>query len=43
MTTHSKREQSGLPLDIEQLIEQRVEALVAERLDTMVKERVAQA
>jgi peroxiredoxin family protein len=43
MTTHTKQEQSDLPVDIEQLIEQRVEAIVAERLETLVKERIAQA
>ncbi|GAC1448680.1 MAG: DsrE/DsrF/DrsH-like family protein [Ktedonobacteraceae bacterium] len=43
MSTHAKQEQSGLPENIEQLIEKRVEALVAARLDTLVKERVAQA
>lgn len=43
MTTHTQQEQSDLPVDIEQLIEQRVEALVAERLDTLMKERIAQA
>ncbi len=43
MTTQAKPEQSNLPDDIEQLIEQRVESLVAEHLDALVKERVAQA
>ena len=43
MTTHAKPEQSDLPDNIGQLIEQRVESLVAERLDALVKERVALA
>lgn len=43
MSTHAKQEQSGLPENIELLIDQRVEALVKERLETLVKERVAQA
>src|SRR5258708_13413057 len=43
MTTQAKSEQSDLPDNIEQLIEQHVELLVAERLDALVKERVAQA
>jgi peroxiredoxin family protein len=43
MSTHTKQEQSGLPENIELLIDQRVEALVKERLETLVKERVAQA
>jgi peroxiredoxin family protein len=43
MTTHAKPEQSNLPDNFEQLIEQCVESLVAGRLDALVKERVAQA
>jgi peroxiredoxin family protein len=43
MSTHAKQEQSGLPENIELLIDQRVEALVKERLETLVKEHVAQA
>lgn len=43
MSTHAKQEQSGLPENIELLIDQRVEELVKERLETLVKERVAQA
>jgi peroxiredoxin family protein len=43
MSTHAKQEQSGLPENIELLIDQHVEALVKERLETLVKERVAQA
>ena len=43
MSTHAKQEQSGLPENIELVIDQRVEALVKERLETLVKERVAQA
>ncbi len=43
MTTQTKPEQSDLPDNLEQLIEQRVETLVAERLDALVIERVAQA
>jgi peroxiredoxin family protein len=43
MITQLKPEQSDLPNNIEQLIEQRIELVVAERFDALVKERVAQA
>lgn len=43
MSTQAKQEQSGLPENIELLIDQYVEALVKERLEMLVKERVAQA
>ncbi len=43
MTTDITQEPSQLSPDMEQLIDQRVEALVAQRLDKLVKDRVAQA
>ena len=43
MTTQMKPEQSNLPDNLEQLIDQRIESVVNGRLDALVRERVAQA
>ncbi len=43
MTIHTKPQQSDLPDNLEQLIEQRIESVLTERLEALVKERVAQA